>query len=192
MSKIKLLNKTNAPDEVIQKVVHSAAVFIRGIKGPVVVNITRTRGHNNRIKGVAFNVKKVCKNNWLDSCQWGIPYYLKKGEKVLKTNGSCQVTLPRYNTLTEHQRNFTYGGKTPLEYAESFFWVCFHELYHIKDFQTGEKFADPINRRRTTWADRPEERRALRAEREAKEKPLPEYVENAVLELAIWLEQEGN
>jgi hypothetical protein len=120
------------------------------------------------------------------------PY--RNGKRV---RGRCIDTDGGYFTITLPQvLHCDPSLFDPLKRAENFFQTAVHEWGHIRDYQNGGTWRLPWARkragnRRANWGDRPEERRAIRYTTEANERIEKGFVQspdNAILDLALWLE----
>jgi len=75
-----------------------------------------------------------------------------------------------------------------LRYTENFFSTLVHEFAHVRDYQLYDRGKPQRFDFRPRWANRPHERRAIVAEKAAKERE-SEYAD-AVIEFALALENE--
>ncbi len=142
----------------------------------------------DRIALMTNNKGKVCHARTL---RWDV-------ERVKLDGGYMEMMMPSPKWIRTLKQSC--GMYDAMSTAERFCSTLIHEWGHIKDYQSGEY--DRLNSnliaeaqgksRRTTWGDRPEERRANTMRDECQEKmdkgELPN-VDNEVLNLALWLEQ---
>ena len=168
---VKLYNKSRCPDEILKRLIGAAGRRI-GARSAVVVKVTQSqRGHQHGCAkpGVPYLWHLARKRK-------GVQRY-----RMIDTDGGwIELQLPIIHRAYDH-----------LEQAESFYRLCLHEWGHIKEYQenadrtASHRFSD-YNRR---WKNRPHERRACRIATEAGERYYSKTAEQAILELALWLEE---
>ena len=162
---IKLYNNSKIPDNLILPVLQYAFRKTR-CHGDVVVKVTRGGIHTRSKAERAFSVAR-----WFLSRR-----SRTKADKLrtgwVKTNGGYVILQPLLDTHLD-----------PILMATSIMDTAIHEFVHIKDFQTGKRFAE-YNR---NWRNRPHEMRAMMGTRDIVNDPDMKY-QDLVLNLGVWLE----
>lgn len=182
---MKLYNHTAIPDEILEPVLRWAAKVVRPRvrHNKVIVRINRAKYNISGRAKAATWVRKfaLARTEYTKGSDYR---KLRKGE--VKTDGGwmiCRIPKAGQPLVCPSQT-----WRDPLYIAEKFFWLCVHEWAHVRDAQSDEPglFRDYHKH----WANRPHEIRAQCVVRDAKEQGIPQEVQDAIINLAVWLEEE--
>jgi len=167
---LKLYNKTKLSDFVLEPLLVAAGRAVGTKTSGVVVKVTQ--GRNAGVSGMAHLASFV--NTWhlKRISKW-------KSERVTTDGGWFRITIP-----------WSRPGWDSLAVAQSLFEVAMHEWVHIRDYQTGGKWAMPFasrgqGGRRARHDSRPEELRAINAVDDAIAKGAVVRYQDVIIELAI-------
>ena len=143
---MKLYNKTELPDAVLEPLLVAAGRCVGARTSGVVVKVTQ--GRNAGVSGMAHSATFV--NSWhlKRVSKW-------KSERVSTDGGWFRITKP-----------WSRPGWDSLTVAQSFFAVAMHEWVHIRDYQNDGHWTMPWARagssgRRARHDSRPKEPRAI-------------------------------
>jgi len=178
MAKKEIYNLTKLPDKMVSDVVKGAKRFTR-TKGyvPVIIRMTRYHGAH----GIAHKCNMTNINYFKHPKSNKIKHYIPKW---VLCNGGYHETWITGNKNVD-----------PLKRAFSLFKVACHEYCHIRDFQEGEyiphiKGSHHDSRPCELSVDnRLYDMRGVETFWEDDSWKLPAYAEKAILELAIWIEE---
>jgi hypothetical protein len=173
---MKLYNRTECPDRILQPLLVAAGRAVGAKTGEVIVKVGQARLPQGT--GIAIAADRVR----LGFLQGKPPE--KWGRWITTQGGYIRLTLPGCNRFAD-----------PLILAQSFYELAVHEWGHILDFQIGLGFLPWSGRdgeRKPRWKERPEEIRACTYANEAlRKEAIGQLVprDDLILELAIWLEE---
>lgn len=163
---MKLINRSAAPDELLEAVLASAGRRVGARTTGVVVKVNPGKGGGTWSSGTAYECLAV---------RWKRPSL-----RWIKTDGGAfRIVLPNGD---------------PLASARSFYETAAHEWCHIREYQQGGRWKFPHSRkgpggRRPTHRHRPEERRVAERLRETENEGRDENRDaGPILALALWLE----
>jgi len=188
---MKLYNQTAVPDDIIRAVIKSAAQMLkpRVRHGKVIVKVTRAQVH---VSGYAVQANRVLPSEVCGKIYTKLGNDINEGRKMIQTD--CGWMLGRLPMPAQPVVWASQPHREPLAIAEKFFWMIIHEWGHIADFQHNVKCRLGERKRFTQynrqWKNRPHERRANAYRDEAKERGLTPEAEEAILNLAVWMEHE--
>ena len=167
---MKLYNRTKLSDDVLTKVLMSAAKTIGNLRTRnVVVKVTTA---SRSVSGCAEDSKYGKYYEWaLDGGREdGLP------SKLIDTDGGYLFLRIPYKNVR----------RDLIELAKYVFEIAAHEWKHIADFQNNRKFGQ-YNK---NWKNRPHEKRAILAQHRAVEKlHQSQSIQNIVIDLAIEIEK---
>lgn len=165
-ARMKLYNKTKCPDELLRPIIMAAGQRI-GARTKIVVKVLGPRrgsqGHASPGQPYIWHLTSK-------------RYVGVSRKKLIPSDGGwITLHIPRSHPCCD-----------ALMQAEVFYELCLHEWAHIKDMQERKRFGDYER----NWANRPHERRAVRMQEEATDKPYSAKAEAGILALAEWLEKQ--
>ena len=184
-----LQNLTDCNEPLLKRILMQAARLAGADPKGVLVRVGQAR--DLRIRGFAKCTRSAYLRDWTATVE---DYYTRNpGEKPVPVNGGVMyVQMPGWRKVHACRREL-FPSTNGLTWAESFFWLCFHEWFHIREFQEelrGDRKTWAGGRRRANHAKRPEEIRVANATYEAQQKPLAKTTQDCIIELAMWLEEQ--
>jgi hypothetical protein len=183
---MKLYNKTKCPGSILKPLLIAAGKSVGARTTGVVVKVTQIRQSYREGSGVAYQQPLVYSWHLRNfKSRRGHIHRVPLGKvplgKLIRTDGGwVEIRLPAKST---------FENLDSLKRAAYFYEVAQHEWGHIRDYQQGVREVSPRtpSGRRVRHDDRIEEQRANAYVAEAKKL----YgVDDLILDLAIWLEEE--
>lgn len=171
---MKLYNRTKIPDELLYPLLVAAGRSVGARTAKVVVKITGTR-FSSACRGKASNYTSV-RRGFLTGCS--------RHKQRISCDGFFRLVIPTKPIWSDNDA---------LQIAQRVYEIAQHEFGHVRDYQsTLPDLAwshQRSYRRRPRWADRPEEKRAMKYVQAASEKTTNGQLcsrDDLILNLALW------